>query len=282
MTVNDLATHVMDTLMPVYGSRESRAIMNILMENVLNYTPVDIVMHRDMELPDFIGPKTEGMLQRLKQNEPIQYVTGQARFCGMTINVTPDVLIPRPETEELVDIIVKQWADVPDTRVLDICTGSGCIAIALARALRFPQTTAIDISDKALKVACDNAAGMRVKIDFQNIDALTQLESLGNGWDIIVSNPPYVAEHEKAAMEPNVVDYEPHLALFVPDNDPLRFYRPIVAFAAKALSRRGVLYMEINPLYAIEMKRLLADAGFNDILIMADMQGNQRMAIARL
>lgn len=282
MTVNDLTSHIMDVLVPIYGTRESRAILNILMEEVLNYTPVDVVMHRDMDLPDFIAPKIDGMLDRLRRNEPIQYVTGHARFCGMTIDVNKSVLIPRPETEEMVDLIVKQWADVPDPRVLDICTGSGCIAIALARALRFPHTTAIDISDDALDVARRNASGMRVKIDFSHTDALTQLDTLGSGWDIIVSNPPYVAEHEKGAMEPNVLEYEPHMALFVPDDDPLRFYRPIVIYAAKALSSRGTLYMEINPLYAIEMKRLLAEAGFTDIQILADMQGNQRFAIARI
>lgn len=252
----------------------------IIMEDVLNYTPVQVILHRDTEVPEFIPPKIDSILRRLLDHEPIQYITGYARFCGLTLKVTPAVLIPRPETEELVDMIVRHWSNVPDVRVLDLCTGSGCITVALARSLRFPQIKAVDISPEALAVARENAKGMKVKVEFEQADAL-DLTPSAERFDIIVSNPPYVACHERASMPANVVGHEPDLALFVPDDDPLKFYRAIASYSLKALTPRGTLYFEINPLYARELAAMLGRMGFGNVTIMADMYGRQRFAIVK-
>lgn len=266
-------------LSPKFGDNEALAMARLVMENVLNYSPVDIILNRDTEIPDFITEKTEAIIDRLLADEPLQYILGTARFCGMTLNVTPDVLIPRPETEELVDIITDRWSTVPDLRVLDLGTGSGCIAIALARALRFPQVTAVDISAGALEVARGNSRGLRAKITFLHDDMLTMPPGQ-DSFDIIVSNPPYIAMSERASMAAHVKDREPAEALFVPDADPLMFYRAIARYASSALTARGALYLEINPLYADGLKRLLADEGFTDVTILPDMQRLDRFAIA--
>jgi release factor glutamine methyltransferase len=197
----------------------------------------------------------------------------------MTFEVTTATLIPRPETEELVDTITRQWKRVPDATVLDLGTGSGCIAIALARALRFPKVTAIDISAEALNVARKNAAAYRCHIDFRQADML-HLPPESNCMDIIVSNPPYIADSERTSMSANVLDFEPHSALFVPDSDPLLFYTAIARYASTALTQRGALYMEINPLFVGQLRQMLSHYGFADVTILADMQGRQRIAVA--
>lgn len=280
MTVGQLSASILGRLTPRYGDREAKAMLRVILEHTLNYTPVDAVIRRDNEVPPFIPDKTDSIVRRLLADEPLQYITGEARFCGHTLRVTPDVLIPRPETEELVDLIVRQWKDVPDAAVLDLCTGSGCIAVALARALRFPTVTAVDISAPAIAVAKSNASGLRVKVNFVQADALA-LPQEHDRYDVIVSNPPYVAEHERPTMPGNVAGHEPDLALFVPDSDPLRFYRAIARYAAGALSRRGTLYFEINPLYAAELTRMLQLDGYSDISILPDINGLKRFAIAR-
>lgn len=279
MTVGQLADDIRRRLLPVYDGREAQWIIRIIFEYLLNYTPVDTAIRRNDPVPSFIIPKADGIVDRLLRHEPIQYITGEAQFCGLHLKVNPSVLIPRPETEELVDIIVKQWGQVPDATVLDLGTGSGCIAIALARALRFPQVTAVDISPEALAVARENAAAFRTRIDFKQADMLDMPAADGQ-WDIIVSNPPYIADHERSTMDANVTDYEPASALFVPDRDPLLFYRAISRYAATALSPRGTLYFEINPLYVDELRRMLQLYGFSNTVIIADMQARQRFAVA--
>ena len=278
MNVGELSRWILSKLTPSYGESEARSMSRIIMEDVLNYTPVQVIMNSDMDVPDFIPEKINGIVNRILANQPIQYVMGEARFCGLSLKVTPAVLIPRPETEELVDLIIKQWSTVPDIKVLDVCTGSGCIAVALARGLRFPHLTAIDISTEALSVAKENASGLKVRIDFQQADALNLPPAKGR-FDIIVSNPPYIAEHERADMPANVIGHEPDLALFVPDNDPLKFYSAISRYAIDALTERGTLYFEINPLFTHDLEQMLRHTGFNNITIMADMYGNQRFAI---
>jgi release factor glutamine methyltransferase len=280
MTVGQLSESLRQQLLPVYDGREAQWIIRIIFEHLLKYTPVDIAIRRDEQIPEFIIRKADAIAQRLLTHEPIQYIMGEARFCGLILKVNKSVLIPRPETEELVDIIVKQWSQVPDVNVLDLGTGSGCIAVALARDLRFPHVTAVDISADALAVACENAAVLRSRINFVQADMLNLPEAT-DGYDIIVSNPPYIADHERNAMEANVVEYEPSLALFVPDNDPLRFYKAIAAYASVSLSARGVLYLEINPLYVDDLRRMLQLNGFANVTTLADMQGCQRFAIAR-
>ena len=219
---------------------------------------------------------------RLEQGEPIQYVIGFANFCNRDFAVEPDVLIPRPETEELCYWIVQDAKNATPTSqgktILDIGTGSGCIAITLALDIPKTKVTAWDISKEALAVACANADALKAtNVTFAQKDILK--EEVGGGclYDIIVSNPPYICKKEADEMEQNVLEYEPHTALFVPDNDPLLFYRHIAEYAAKTLKPHGKLYFEINPLYAGQIKKMLAEQGFIDIIVKEDQFNKQRM-----
>jgi release factor glutamine methyltransferase len=236
-------------------------------------------MNQDEILSQFIKDKVDMILKRLVNHEPIQYIFNEAYFQGLTLKVTPDTLIPRPETEELIDIIVKE-NNQSDLHVLDIGTGSGAIAIALAKSLKFPIVDAIDISQKAINIAQENAKAHKVKINFFIRDILSAEIPTNSVYDIIVSNPPYITLREKDSMEPNVLDYEPHTALFVPDNDPLMFYRAITHYAVYALNPGGRIYFEINSLYGKETAKLLSDNNFIDVDIIKDMYGLDRFVSA--
>lgn len=261
---------------------EADATARIILEDAAGYTPLDVVLHADRELEDFTCDRLQDMARRVAElDEPVQYVTGHARFCGIDLHVTPAVLIPRPETEGLVDRIVDRYRDRRDLRVLDLCTGSGCIAIALARALPFCRVTAVDISAAALEVARENAARLGVRnIDFVQADALDMGAPAPGSYDIIVSNPPYVADSERDNMSDRVLLYEPATALFVPDADPMLFYRPIAAYAARALAPDGTLWLEINSLYDAEVRATLLDAGFRDVDVEPDFYSRPRYASA--
>ena len=211
--------------------------------------------------------------------EPVQYAVGKARFMGNDFIVTPDVLIPRPETAGLVDMIVDRWGGRSDLDVCDVGTGSGCIAISLARALPFCRVTAIDVSAAAIAVARLNAASLKVNIDFVEADILTAVPPRGL-YDIIVSNPPYVTQSESADMDARVLDYEPGAALFVPDDDPLRFYRAIAAYGRAALKSGGMLYFEINQNFPDQTVALLESKGFIDVAARRDFKGNYRYVSA--
>jgi len=229
--------------------------------------------------------RVNATVSRLLGGEPIQYIFGKAHFYGMDFTVTPDTLIPRPETAQLVDMIVDRYGRQPDLRVLDIGTGSGCIAIALARNLTFPgNVTAIDISSKALDVARINAGELKVSVNFLLTDMLDRqsfAHQVNGPFDIIVSNPPYIARLEAKEMERHVLDHEPHSALFVPDDDPLLFYRAIAAIAGDMLTADGSLYLEINPIYAKQLVKMLNGHGFSGIDVEKDMQQADRFIIAR-
>lgn len=282
MTVKEVADKAFRRLAPRYGAGEARWMVRLMMEEFKNYSPVDMAVRGDFEAGENVERRIDGTVGRLLDGEPIQYIFGRARFYGMNLKVTPEVLIPRPETEELVDLIVKDRGDRSDMRVLDVCTGSGCIAIALARNLPFSQVDAIDISPGALAVARNNAAELKAAVDFTEADALNMQAAEAGKYDIIVSNPPYIAESERAEMDPNVLEHEPALALFVPDSDPLRFYMAIARYAFKALREDGRLYFEINTLYASELKEEMKRMGWNDVDVLADMQKNLRFLIASL
>ena len=230
-------------------------------------------------------------MQRLEKGEPVQYIIGVADFFGRQFHVAPGVLIPRPETEELCRWIlasdkhgltrtVREISHQSDANILDIGTGSGCIAITLALELPDAQVTAWDISDDALRIAAGNAKSLGANVTFKHRDVLDSslftLHSSLPKWDLIVSNPPYICEKEKSPMECNVLDHEPHLALFVPDDDPLLFYRAIAQYAADALKAQGSLFFEINPLYADDLARMLRMMSYNDILIHQDQFGKPR------
>ncbi len=256
-------------------------MVRVILEHLKGYTPVDIILHSGDEVSDFISAKVAAIVSRVLADEPLQYVLGDTRFYGMTVKVTPDTLIPRPETEELVDIIVKENRR-PDLRVLDVGTGSGCIAIALARNLPFAKVGAIDISDGALAVARENAEALKASVTFRREDAL-HLEALSSpAYDIIVSNPPYVTMSERKDMEANVLGHEPSLALFVPDDDPLRFYKAITDYAVSALDKGGRLYFEINPLFATDMQAMVTREGLDNVTLLRDMTGRYRFLTAAM
>lgn len=267
---------VKDLLRPAVGERETVWVVRALFEAVMGWKPVDLVLKTDYELEQFTAERIMTMAERVAAGEPVQYVTGVAPFEGFDFIVEPGVLIPRPETAELVDIIVNEWGGKSDLAVLDCGTGSGCIAIPLARTLPFASVTAIDVSPDVLRVATENAKLLKAKVKIEECDILTLKPGVGEGkyYDIIVSNPPYVLESEKSEMESNVLDHEPALALFVPDDDPLRFYRPIAEYAAWALRPGGMLYFEINPLCVGSMKKLLSV--FDDVIVTRDSQGRER------
>ena len=197
-------------------------MIRVICEDIFNYDPVDVALRQESELPDFAEQRVAEIIARLRRHEPLQYVVGTARFHGHRFKVTPATLIPRPETEQLVDLIVDENPG-SDLRVLDMGTGSGCIAISLARALKFAQVDALDISRDALAVARENAATLKARVRFFESDMLAPQPAAT--YDIIVSNPPYICWSEREAMDSNVKDYEPGQALFVPDKDPLMFYR---------------------------------------------------------
>lgn len=266
MNVSEASALMRPRLAAALGAREGRATERIIFEEMMNLRPVDVAADPERELPEFMEKKLRDALLRIEAGEPVQYVMGRANFCGLELKVTPATLIPRPETEELVDMIVSRYGRERDLRVLDVGTGSGCIAIALARALKFARVTAVDNSGAALKVARENARTFRVNIDFVEADALNL--TLPGPQDIIVSNPPYVLRSEAAEMEKRVLDHEPHAALFVPDENPMRFYDAITAYARKICA--GALYYEINPLCA---KR------FGGSEIIKDMHGRDRFAV---
>lgn len=257
--------------------QEMQAMIRIICEDVFNYDPVDVALRQESELPDFAPQRVADIIARLRCHEPLQYIVGHARFHGHQFKVTPAVLIPRPETEQLVDLIADENTG-SDLRVLDMGTGSGCIAISLARALKFAQVDALDISRDALAVARENAGTLKVKVRFFESDMLAPQPSAT--YDIIVSNPPYICWSERESMERNVKDYEPGQALFVPDNDPLLFYKSIVPYAAQSLVRGGRLYLEINQRFGKEMHRLLEDNGFDEVRILEDSFGRVRFAAA--
>lgn len=281
MTMRETMQKLRNALRPIYGDRETEAIIRIIFHYLKGWNTVDMIIHESDTLSSFLESEIDRILRRLLRHEPIQYITGEARFHGMEFHVTPDVLIPRPETDELVDIIVGDANDASDLRILDIAAGSGCIAIALARSLPFPRVSALEISEAALKVARDNASRLKADVSFIHAD-IFKWQPSPTSFDIIVSNPPYIDESEKAAMEPNVLEYEPAQALFVPDSDPLVFYRRIAEVARTGLSEGGRLYLEINPRHAAELSELLKKNGFSDIEVIKDSYEKDRFIRARL
>lgn len=268
-----------DGLRPIYGDGETEAIIRIIFHHLKGWNTVDMIMNEGEPLSDFVKGEIDVILGRLLDHEPIQYITGEARFHGMEFYVTPDVLIPRPETDELADIIIDEAGNREDLDVLDVATGSGCLAIALARSLPFPKVTALDISEKAIEVAKENARRLKAAVRFIRADVF-DWKAPADSFDIVVSNPPYIDESEKVAMERNVLDFEPHEALFVPDSDPLVFYRRISSVAASALRRGGRLYFEINPRHASDFPPLLASEGFVETELLRDSGGHLRFVKA--
>ena len=264
-------------LVPVYGEGEAQAIARLIYEVRYGLTLSDLLMGRDSSVPQ---DELEQIAIRLERQEPVQYILGQAEFCGRTFVVNEHVLIPRPETEELC-----QWIIAADAaHILDIGTGSGCIAITLAAEMPEAEVTAWDISEEALKVAEENAKRTDVHVKFEQVDILhlpSSILHLTSAFDLIVSNPPYICNKERETMETNVLEHEPHTALFVPDDDPLLFYRAIAQYGQTALKEGGWLYFEINPLYAESLQDMFSKMSYHDIEIKEDQYGKQRMIRAK-
>ena len=282
MKIYEISLQMHHRLDAVYGAGEVEAMTRMVMDEVLHYSPVDTVLRAQNDAPDFFEDKLSGIISRLERYEPIQHILGVATFHGHRFKVTPDTLIPRPETEQLVDLIIDENRDREDLRVMDVGTGSGCIAISLARALKFAQVNAIDISAEALRIAQDNAQALKTRVAFMQADVLTMPLWPARSLDIVVSNPPYICQSEQAQMERNVLDYEPASALFVPDDDPLVFYRSIVLQAVSALEAGGRVYFEVNRRFADEVAAMLTSQGFDDARVHLDTFGNPRFVTAQI
>ena len=263
----------------LYDDGEARAVARLVMEQRFGLSMTDMACGAVKQIDESL---LDGIRRRLLTGEPVQYVLGEAVFCGRTFHVAPGVLIPRPETEALCRLAVTSFKLRPHRNnrgsILDIGTGSGCIACTLALETG-AEVVAWDISDRAIDLARANASALGAKVTVERQDALCAPcdDSL---WDLIVSNPPYVCEHEKKAMHPNVLGHEPEEALFVPDDDPLRFYRAIARYAARALKPGGTLLLEINPLYADALRGLLTETGGDGVEIVDDDFGKKRYAVA--
>lgn len=269
--VEYIRTHLIDK----YTKSEIRVFTSLILQHVCNLSFSEIISCKFTNLSNTEKQKISHIVERLRNNEPIQYVLGETEFYGLNFKVNSSVLIPRPETEELVEWILLETKQT-NPHLLDVGTGSGCIAITLAKHLDNSTVDAWDISDKALEVAFDNAAINNVSVKFSKVDVLKPL-TINNHFDIIVSNPPYIADSEKKNMEKNVLDFEPSEALFVPNNESLIFYDRIADIAQKLLNNNGLLYFEINQAKGGEIVELLQRKGFADVELKKDISGNYRM-----
>ena len=271
---------IVDTLVPTVEEREARALAFVVLEDAFGLSRTDIYLGKDTAFSEDDTIRLEKILRRLEQGEPVQYVIGTAQFCNLTFRVTPDTLIPRPETEELVGWVASLLPSEAPCSVLDVGTGTGCIAISLAKQFPRAQVTAWDISEGALAVARQNAETNGVTVDFCQKDVLEVVnESAASAPSsdalYIVSNPPYICERERAEMEAHVLDYEPASALFVPDADPLLFYR-VLAHLGQQLNASAVL-VEINQAYGQETVRMFQSNGYSNVELRRDIYGKDRM-----
>jgi release factor glutamine methyltransferase len=265
-----------------FSQREINTLAHLLLRDIASLDSVQIYSRKDIIFPAETEQKLREAVDRIAKHEPVQYVLGTAEFMGRTFNVGPGVLIPRPETEELVDRILKDREELPggrSPRVLDLGTGSGCIAISLAAAMPQAEVTAWDLSEAALSYATLNNSLHHTSVRFEQRDMLSYLPDAAQEarFDILVSNPPYVMEKEKHTMEANVLDFEPSLALFVDDTDPLLFYRAISRLAVRLLTPGGALYVEINEALGRETQALMEAASLEAVRIHTDLSGKDRM-----
>jgi release factor glutamine methyltransferase len=282
--LSDLYEFYKTELLSVYDIEELYAIFELVCEHYLRYSKADTKLKFNENLNQSDVLKIYDTAKALKTGEPIQYILGEADFYNLKFNVNSSTLIPRPETEELVDIILKSQTtnnSFQSNRILDIGTGSGCIPITLKKNLPHSNVIGLDISEKALEVAKSNAIKNNVVVNFLNLDILSNNQQLCT-YNIIISNPPYVLNSEAKQMDARVLEHEPHVALFVEDNDPIIFYKRIIDLCAKHLEESGFLYFELNPLYAIDVNNYAnASKIFNFTEVLKDMSGKQRFLKAQ-
>lgn len=272
--------YIKTELQEYYPPLEIEGVTRVIFERLLGYSYTDLILHRNDILDKTLSERIVNIVSRLKKHEPIQYIFGETEFCGLKIDVNPDVLIPRPETEELVEWILETlWLKSP--KILDIGTGSGCIALALKNTIKMAKVSGIDISEKAIKTARENAVKNKLDVQFFVADVFDFPAETNERFDVIVSNPPYVLEREKQFMKPNVLRFEPQNALFVSNHDPLIFYRKITHLAKSILNKNGWLFFEINENMAHEMIELLQNEGFSNARIKIDVNAKSRMARAQ-
>ncbi len=272
-----IAKHIHGTLTDSYSDGEVSALTRIIATELLGVSQMAFYLKDDITLTTEQQTLLDNAIERLKKQEPIQYILGYSDFCDLRFKVTPATLIPRPETSELVEWITSEAAG--KERILDIGTGSGCIAVSLAHKLPQSEVTAWDISPDALAVATENSKANGCTVEFEEVDILAY-KPTGKQFDIIVSNPPYIKENEKTAMHSNVLDWEPHTALFVPDSDPLLFYRAIAEKGLTLLKTGGRLYFEINRAHGKETIEMLESLGYGSIELRKDFAENDRMVRA--
>lgn len=276
--MNNITDEIKKRLASQYSGRELNAVARLLAEDVLGLTMTDILLGRTDAITDDRKQELERVLSMMEKGEPVQYAIGFAFFCGLKFRVNHDTLIPRPETEELVNLILKE-NEIPELHCLDIGTGSGCIAISIADKRQSWIMEACDLSQGAVDTAKDNSLSNGTNVNIYQQD-IFQADYPENSLDIIVSNPPYITPSEKEDMSEKVLDFEPHLALFVPQDDPLLFYRTIAGKGLKWLKEGGRLYFEINRAYAKEMTEMLAAMGYKDVMALKDYNGNYRFTKA--
>ena len=272
--VNRIAKHIKENLGSYYPAGEVAAFTRIIATEILGIPQMTFFLKENVELTHEQEATLEDAIKRLQKYEPIQYIQGYSDFCGLRFKVTPATLIPRPETSELVEWVASEATG--NERILDIGTGSGCIAVSLANKMPQSKVTAWDISNEALAVATENSRSNGTEVLFEQVDILSYRPE-ENLFDIIVSNPPYIKENEKSAIHANVLDWEPHTALFVPDSDPLLFYRTIAIKGLQILKPGGRLYFEINRAHGSETMEMLAGLGYTGIELRKDFAENDRM-----
>ncbi len=278
-TLKDTILFIKSQLKNFYPEREVSCFTTIIIEFLLNYTKTDIHLNYNTKISECTFLKVADIVSQLKNYRPIQYITGRTQFYDFILTVSEGVLIPRPETEELVGWVLED-AEINNLRILDIGTGSGCIAIAIAGNLPNSTVHAFDYSEKCIVTARKNARINSVKVEFFKDDILNPANMEDFKYDIIVCNPPYVTEGEKALMTKNVLDFEPHNALFVPDNDPMKFYRAVAGLSKSHLINGGRLYFEINENKSYEVCNLLENMGFRSVESKKDINGKPRMVRA--
>lgn len=277
--------YIHDSLQDIYPAQEATALTRLVVSHVCHIPYHQLLLDKDTELSERERKEIREITNRLQRHEPIQYILGQTEFYGLEFKVNSSVLIPRPETEELVDRIITDYKGVSELRLLDIGTGSGCIAISLARGLKHAEVTAVDISTEALGTARKNARRLHAQVNFLEMDILTSRlahPEIPFGLDVIVSNPPYIQRSESVDMNRNVTEYEPVQALFVPDEEPLLFYHHIAHFGKRKLRRGGRIYVEIHSLFGPQTFDLFRRNRYKKVELIRDISGRDRFIKAEL